>query len=60
MKPSENSELLVDLNGALAMIGQAQERTPNGTEVWIALGALYDNVDDMIEGIKEGYHDGTD
>lgn len=49
----QRDEIVNDIQGALAMIGQAQERAPHLSDLWHVLGKLYDRLDEeqsMVQG----------
>lgn len=48
-----------DLNGAMAMLGQAQDRCKQGSELYKQLGKMYDEIDSLFDAVKddsEGYY----
>jgi hypothetical protein len=43
-----------DLKGALAMIGQAQERCRPQSLLWKSLGEIFDEIDSISDALKSG------
>lgn len=51
-------KIIKDIEGTLAMLGQAQGRAPAQSELWKRLGELYESVDSALESITENeYND---
>lgn len=49
--------ILNDLKGALAMVGQAQERCTNQSSLWKTLGKLFDEIDGVTESVNDDDYD---
>lgn len=55
MNQEIRNAIVNDLQGAGAMIGQAQERAPHLSDLWHVLGKLFDRLDEeqsMVQGLE--------
>lgn len=53
MDQETRDAIVNDLQGALALVGQAQGRAPHLSDLWHVLGKLYDRLDEeqsMVQG----------
>jgi hypothetical protein len=47
-------EIISDLHSAMFLISQAQEKIFGGTPLFKDLGGLYDELDNIVEGVTQG------